>query len=116
MRALDARVTDMPANSTAKRAQIHRNDVRVSSPDRCDLLCPRPGRRRATSQKSTLTRSGRNHGWKARALTHPTRVTLAAALLEANELRVCDLAWIRRPLADTRVPPRASATHTLTTT
>ena len=31
---------------------------------------------------------------KARALDDPTRLTLAAALLEADELCVCDLAWI----------------------
>ena len=31
---------------------------------------------------------------KAHALANPTRLTLAAALLEANELCVCDLAWI----------------------
>ena len=31
---------------------------------------------------------------KARALSDPTRLMLAAALLEANELCVCDLAWI----------------------
>jgi DNA-binding transcriptional ArsR family regulator len=29
-----------------------------------------------------------------RALADPTRLTLAAALVEANELCVCDLAWI----------------------
>ena len=31
---------------------------------------------------------------KARALSDPTRLMLAAALLEATELCVCDLAWI----------------------
>ena len=31
---------------------------------------------------------------KARALSDPTRLMLAAALLEASELCVCDLAWI----------------------
>jgi len=31
---------------------------------------------------------------KAQALADPTRLTLAAALLEAVELCVCDLAWI----------------------
>lgn len=31
---------------------------------------------------------------RARALADPTRLTLAAALLEADELCVCDLSWI----------------------
>jgi DNA-binding transcriptional ArsR family regulator len=31
---------------------------------------------------------------RAHALADPTRLTLAAALLEAEELCVCDLAWI----------------------
>src|SRR5207244_3493212 len=31
---------------------------------------------------------------KARALSDPTRLMLAAALLETSELCVCDLAWI----------------------
>jgi ArsR family transcriptional regulator, lead/cadmium/zinc/bismuth-responsive transcriptional repressor len=66
----------------------------MSSSDHCDLLCLdlevaeqlrrsrlSPGRAEATAGN-------------ARALADPTRLTLAASLLEANELCVCDLAWI----------------------
>src|SRR2546426_10952559 len=62
--------------------------------DRCDLLCldlqvaERQRRKRLAPEEADVA-AGR-----ARALSDPTRLMLAAALLEANELCVCDLAWI----------------------
>ena len=62
--------------------------------DRCDLLCldlqvaERLRRKRLAPEEADLAAG------KARALSDPTRLMLAAALLEANELCVCDLAWI----------------------
>jgi ArsR family transcriptional regulator, lead/cadmium/zinc/bismuth-responsive transcriptional repressor len=66
----------------------------MSSPDRCDLLCldlvvaERLRKNRLSPDQAEATAG------KARALADPTRLTLAAALLDANELCVCDLAWI----------------------
>ena len=62
--------------------------------DRCDLLCldlqvaERLRKKRLPPEKAEVA-AGR-----ARALSDPTRLMLAAALLEAKELCVCDLAWI----------------------
>ena len=62
--------------------------------DRCELLCldlriaERLRRKRLAPEVADVA-AGR-----ARALSDPTRLILAAALLEANELCVCDLAWI----------------------
>jgi DNA-binding transcriptional ArsR family regulator len=66
----------------------------MSSFDRCDLLCldlvvaERLRKNRLSPDRAEATAG------KARALADPTRLTLATALLEANELCVCDLAWI----------------------
>jgi DNA-binding transcriptional ArsR family regulator len=64
------------------------------SADRCELLCldlpvaeGLRGRRLALGAAEAA--AGRAH-----ALSDPTRLTLAAALLDASELCVCDLAWI----------------------
>ena len=62
--------------------------------DRCELLCldlrvaERLRKRRLAPEDADVAAG------KARALSDPTRLMLAAALLEANELCVCDLAWI----------------------
>ena len=66
--------------------------------ERCDLLCldaPRAeGIRRALLEDGVAQEAAE----RARALSDPTRLTLAAALREAGEdgeeLCVCDLAWI----------------------
>jgi DNA-binding transcriptional ArsR family regulator len=64
------------------------------SEDRCELLCldlqvaERLRKKRLVPEQAYLA-AGR-----ARALSDPTRLMLAAALLEASELCVCDLAWI----------------------
>lgn len=62
--------------------------------DRCELLCldlrvaERLRKKRLTPAVADVAAG------KARALSDPTRLMLAAALLEATELCVCDLAWI----------------------
>lgn len=62
--------------------------------DRCDLLCldlPRAEeiRRNRLDSERAQWLAGRAAG-----LADPTRLTLAAALLEAGELCGCDLSWI----------------------
>ena len=62
--------------------------------DRCDLLCldlpvAERLRKKRLAPEQTAVAAGR-----ARALSDPTRLMLAAALLEASELCVCDLAWV----------------------
>ena len=64
------------------------------SDDRCDLLCldlPTAERLRIGRLDLDLaeTAAGRAH-----ALSDPTRLAVGAALLGADELCVCDLAWI----------------------
>ena len=62
--------------------------------DRCDLLCldlPTAERLRLGRLDPNVAESAAR---SAQALSDPTRVTIAAALLEADELCVCDLAWI----------------------
>src|SRR5436190_21092987 len=62
--------------------------------DHCDLLCldlevaERLRKKRIAPQVAAVAAG------KARALSDPTRLMLAAALREADELCVCDLAWI----------------------
>ena len=62
--------------------------------DRCDLLCVDAPR--AEAIRKTLLRSERAQqvAERAQAFADPTRLTLAAALLEGEELCVCDLSWI----------------------
>jgi DNA-binding transcriptional ArsR family regulator len=64
------------------------------SQDRCDLICidaPRAEaiRTRLLGEDATL-----NAAERAKALSDPTRLTLAEALREGEELCVCDLSWI----------------------
>ena len=62
--------------------------------DRCDLLCldlPKAERLRAgrlDDQTADLLTA------RARAFADPTRLMLAVALAETDELCVCDLAWV----------------------
>src|SRR5436190_19840114 len=64
------------------------------SDDHCDLLCldlPRAeGLRRARLGESEATKLAEG----ARALGDPTRLLIALALRDGQELCVCDLAWI----------------------
>ena len=64
------------------------------SDDRCDLLClDLPTAERLRLQR-LATEMAQTAATRARGLADPTRLTLAAALLDADELCVCDLAWI----------------------
>ena len=62
--------------------------------DRCELFCldlqvaERLRKQRLRPEAADVAAG------KARALSDPTRLMLAAALLEVRELCVCDLAWI----------------------
>ena len=62
--------------------------------DRCDLLC-------LDLEKAERLRVSRLDGElaarlaaQAKALADPTRLTIAAALADTDELCVCDLAWV----------------------
>lgn len=62
--------------------------------DRCDLLCldlPK-----AEAVRAQVPSAAQAAGWAgaAKALGDPTRLTVAAALAAADELCVCDLAWV----------------------
>ena len=62
--------------------------------DRCDLLCldlPKAEALRAARLPDELARSLAE---RARALGDPTRLTIAAALAQTDELCVCDIAWV----------------------
>jgi DNA-binding transcriptional ArsR family regulator len=62
--------------------------------DRCDLLCLDLQVAERLRTKRLAPEEADVAAGKARALSDPTRLMLAAALLEASELCVCDLAWI----------------------
>lgn len=62
--------------------------------DRCDLLCLDLEQAEAIRHSRLELAAARVAAERARALGDPTRLTLAAALARADELCVCDLAWI----------------------
>jgi ArsR family transcriptional regulator, lead/cadmium/zinc/bismuth-responsive transcriptional repressor len=62
--------------------------------DRCDLLCLDASRAEAIRQKLLNQDAAQDAAERAKALSDPTRLMLAAALREGGELCVCDLAWI----------------------
>ena len=62
--------------------------------DRCDLLCLDAPRAETIRQKLLDGERAQEAADRARAVSDPTRLTLAAALLDGEELCVCDLAWI----------------------
>ena len=67
----------------------------LSADDRCDLLClDLPVAEAIRARTLARTRELRAAADRARGLADPTRLSLAAALAEAEELCVCDLAWI----------------------
>ena len=62
--------------------------------DRCDLLCldlPKAERLRAARPPRDVARVVAE---RAKALGDPTRLTIATALADGDELCVCDLAWV----------------------
>ncbi len=64
------------------------------SNDRCDLLCLDAPRAETIREKLLGEETAYGAAERAKALSDPTRLTLAAALREGGELCVCDLAWI----------------------
>lgn len=64
------------------------------SDDRCDLLCLDLPRAEVIRKNRLEPESAQRLAGRAGGLADPTRLTLAAALLEAGELCVCDLSWI----------------------
>lgn len=62
--------------------------------ERCDLLCVDAPRAEEIRRSLLGEEAAREAADRARALSDPTRLTLAAALDEGGELCVCDLAWI----------------------
>jgi ArsR family transcriptional regulator, lead/cadmium/zinc/bismuth-responsive transcriptional repressor len=64
------------------------------SDDRCDLLCLDAPHAEAIRRKLLNEDLAQEAAERAKSLSDPTRLTLAAALREGEELCVCDLAWI----------------------
>ena len=64
------------------------------SDDRCDLLCLDAPRAESIRGKLLNENLAQEAAERAKSLSDPTRLTLAAALREGEELCVCDLAWI----------------------
>jgi DNA-binding transcriptional ArsR family regulator len=62
--------------------------------ERCDLLCVDAPRAEEIREGLPGVEVVRDAAERARALSDPTRLMLAAALREGEELCVCDLAWI----------------------
>jgi len=61
--------------------------------DRCDLLCLDLPRAEEIRRELDVAAAGRA-AVTAKALGDPTRLTIAMALREGEELCVCDLGWI----------------------
>jgi ArsR family transcriptional regulator, lead/cadmium/zinc/bismuth-responsive transcriptional repressor len=64
------------------------------SQDRCDLICIDAPRAEAIHAKLLSEGATLDAAERAKALSDPTRLTLAEALREGEELCVCDLSWI----------------------
>jgi DNA-binding transcriptional ArsR family regulator len=64
------------------------------SQDRCDLICIDAPRAETIRARLLGEEASRNAAERAKALSDPTRFTLAEALGEGGELCVCDLSWI----------------------
>jgi ArsR family transcriptional regulator, lead/cadmium/zinc/bismuth-responsive transcriptional repressor len=68
--------------------------MRWLAADRCDLLClDLPVAERLRQRRLELSAVGQAASL-AGALADPTRLAVAATLLDADELCVCDLSWI----------------------
>jgi DNA-binding transcriptional ArsR family regulator len=64
------------------------------SDDRCDLLCLDLPKAEALRANRLGDDAARVFADRAKALADPTRLTLAGALAQTDELCVCDLAWV----------------------
>jgi DNA-binding transcriptional ArsR family regulator len=62
--------------------------------DRCDLLCLDLDKAERLHRERLDATLATRLAEQARALSDPTRLTIAAALAGADELCVCDLAWV----------------------
>ncbi len=62
--------------------------------DHCDLLCIDAPRAEALREGLLQSEKAQTAAVRAQAFADPTRLTLAATLLEGKELCVCDLSWI----------------------
>lgn len=62
--------------------------------EHCDLLCLDAPRAESIREKLLGEEVAQDAAERAKALSDPTRLTLATALREGGELCVCDLAWI----------------------
>ena len=67
---------------------------RLVADDRCDLLCLDLPRAEELRQRRLPPAAAVAAAARARALADPTRLTLAVALSDGDELCVCDVAWI----------------------
>lgn len=64
------------------------------SDDRCELLCLDLPRAEDLRTRRLPLAQAAERAERAKALGDPTRLMLAAALADAEELCVCDLSWI----------------------
>lgn len=62
--------------------------------DRCDLLCLDMPRAESLRQARLGPQAAERLAAGAKALGDPTRLTLAVALRDGDELCVCDLSWV----------------------
>ena len=62
--------------------------------ERCDLICVDAPRAEAIREGLLADGVAQDAAERAKALSDPTRLLLAAALREGEELCVCDLSWI----------------------
>ena len=66
----------------------------MSEPDRCELLCLDLEVAEALRARRLPLSDAEVAAGQSKALADPTRLALAAALLQAEELCVCDLSWV----------------------
>ncbi len=62
--------------------------------DRCDLLCLDLAKAEVLRATRLPDELARQLAERAKALADPTRLTIAAALAQTDELCVCDIAWV----------------------
>lgn len=66
----------------------------LMSDDRCDLLCLDLPRAEALRGSRLSAQAAQVAADGAKALSDPTRLTVAVALRDGGELCVCDLSWV----------------------
>lgn len=62
--------------------------------DRCDLLCLDPEKAETLRRQRVGSVRVERMARQAKALSDPTRLTLALMLADGGELCVCDLSWV----------------------